>query len=519
MNSKTKLSLLSITVTLLLATNANAADIVKLTGSGANSSSLISGNSLHPLQFNSGIEFKAVKKVKIANNKVKYRMQQYYKGVPVYGYSVVSQDPTSKSYSSFVGLAVNNLNQADEFTTPDITKEEALRLSLPKGVSLGDTSIKNAQAKLEIYISPEDPNHQEHLVYITSYFREGIGITPTRPFHIIDAHTSQLLDTWDGLTTDKIGTGPGGNEKTGKYFYGIYSPGQNYGYIDITKKGDKCIEDSEHVTTIDLKHWHFWNSWLNRAETFDCAGDSAYNPGKPYHGAYSVVNDAQYFGNVIFDMYQDWLGESPLTMKLVMRVHYLWNYENAQWNGQNMTFGDGNKLFYPLVALGITGHEVSHGFTEQNSGLVYKGQSGGMNEAFSDMAGEAAKYYMNKGLNDFMVGVNIIKDPRLKALRFLDDPTKDGKSIGSAKDYTSSLDVHYSSGVYNKAFYTLATTSGWDTKKAFLTFAKANQLYWNPNSDFQDGACGVKKAAKDLGFSTDDVVNAFAVVDITNLCE
>ena len=142
-----------------------------------------------------------------------------------------------------------------------------------------------------------------------------------------------------------------------------------------------------------------------------------------------------------------------------------------------------------------------------------------MNEAFSDMAGEAAKYYMNNGKNDFMVGANIIKDPKLKALRYFEDPTQDGKSIGSAKDYNSSLNVHYSSGVYNKAFYTLATTSGWDTKKAFVTFAKANQLYWGPTSDFQDGACGVEKAAKDMGYSTDDVENAFAAVDITNLCE
>jgi len=47
---------------------------------------------------------------------------------------------------------------------------------------------------------------------------------------------------------------------------------------------------------------------------------------------------------------------------------------------------------------------------------------------------------------------------------YVDEPTKDGGSIGNAADYTSTLDVHYSSGVYNKAFYLLATTQGWSAK-------------------------------------------------------
>ena len=44
--------------------------------------------------------------------------------------------------------------------------------------------------------------------------------------------------------------------------------------------------------------------------------------------------------------------------------------------------------FYPLTGRDIIGHEAAHGFTEQNSGLIYQYQSGGMNEAYSDMAGE-----------------------------------------------------------------------------------------------------------------------------------
>ena len=87
-------------------------------------------------------------------------------------------------------------------------------------------------------------------------------------------------------------------------------------------------------------------------------------------------------------MYRNWYNTAPLSFKLKMRVHYSRNYENAFWDGSQMTFGDGATTFYPLVSLDVAAHEVSHGFTEQNSGLVYSGQSGGINEAFSDMAGK-----------------------------------------------------------------------------------------------------------------------------------
>ena len=80
------------------------------------------------------------------------------------------------------------------------------------------------------------------------------------------------------------------------------------------------------------------------------------------------MNDGYYFGGVIFGMYKDWYGIAPLKNQLVMRMHYGSNYENAFWNGIAMTFGDGGRMFHPLVSLDVSAHEVSHGFTEQNSG-------------------------------------------------------------------------------------------------------------------------------------------------------
>jgi hypothetical protein len=141
-------------------------------------------------------------------------------------------------------------------------------------------------------------------------------------------------------------------------------------------------------------------------------------------------------------------------------------------------------------------------------------QSGGNNEAFSDMAGETGEFF-HRQKNDFMVGFDIWKQSATGALRYMNDPPKDGKSIGSAKDYKAGMDVHYSSGVFNKAFWALATTAGWDTKKAFAVFVKANQDNWEPSTNFQQGAEGARDAAIALGFSAAAVKTAFAKVDIT----
>jgi hypothetical protein len=118
-----------------------------------------------------------------------------------------------------------------------------------------------------------------------------------------------------------------------------------------------------------------------------------------------------------------------------------------------------------------------------------------------------------KGTNDFLVGADIFK--ATGALRYMANPPQDGRSIGHASNYTAGMDVHYSSGVYNKAFYTLATTAGWNTQKAFQVFARANDLYWTASTDFNQGACGVQTAATDLGYTVANVTAAFTAVGVS----
>ena len=83
------------------------------------------------------------------------------------------------------------------------------------------------------------------------------------------------------------------------------------------------------------------------------------------------------------------------------------------------------------------------------------------------------------------------------------------------KTISRGLDPHLSSGVYNRAFYLLANSSGWDIKKAFQVFADANRLYWNASSDYNQAACGVVHAANDRGYDDSAVTAAFDAVGVS----
>ena len=424
------------------------------------------------------------------------RYQQTYRGVPVFGEQVIVSEDGSGEVRALFGQKVEGL--ASEIGSVQGKLGSAQALAIGKRAGVGNrTVIENQKSEKVIFI---DDNGRAHLAYFVSYFADSLaGGSPTRPFIIVDANNGKILKQWDNLQHALIGTGPGGNAKTGQYEYGT-----TYGYNDVAQSGTTCTMNNTNVKTVNLNH----GTTGTTAFAYTCPRNTV----KTINGAYSPLNDAHYFGNVIFNMYQAYMGMAPLTFQLSMKVHYSNSYENAFWDGTAMSFGDGASTFYPLVSLDVSSHEVSHGFTEQQSGLVYSGMSGGMNEAYSDMAGEAAEYYM-KGSNDWKVGADIFKGTG--ALRYMNNPPQDGSSIDNAANFTSSMDVHYSSGVYNKAFYLLATKAGWNTQKAFQVFARANRDYWTSSSTFNQGACGVETAATDLGFTKADVTAAFTSVGVS----
>ncbi len=411
-----------------------------------------------------------------------YRYQQTFRGVPIWGEQVIVSEDKAGNIQSLFGHAVSGLGAELPSRSSDIGQARAAAAgrNAAFGSRAAQMLVSRENVRQMIYIGDDGRARMSYVIELLADTAR--GGSPTRPFIIVDAASGKVLKQWEGLAHALVGTGPGGNLKTGQYEYGT-----NFGYMDVTQSGTTCTMNNTNVKTVNLNG----GTTGTTAFSYTCPRNTV----KAINGAYAPLNDAHYFGGVIYNMYNAYVGKPPLTFQLAMKVHYSSNYENAFWDGAAMTFGDGATTFHPLVSLDVSSHEVSHGFTEQNSNLTYSAQSGGINEAFSDMAGEAAEYYMN-GSNDWLVGAQIFKGTG--ALRYMNNPPADGSSIDNAANYTSGMDVHYSSGVYNKAFYLLAIKAGWNTQKAFQVFARANDLYWTANMTYNQASCGAETAATDL---------------------
>jgi len=457
------------------------------------------------------------------------RMQQEYNGFQVHGgYAIIHSNHSAKTF----GFAQNDGKMngkvfsglQSELGTPaaNFVKNGTKALNKFKA-EFNENDISEEEVTPLVYI---DKNNKAHWAYKISILVRYDHQIPERPTAIVDAETYKPFVKWNDIKTERIpasGMGYGGNKKSGKINFG-----KDFPLLEITKEISKCYMENTEVKIVDMDHEY---SSTNLPMSFTCKVNKK-NPPNTFwtgyrtdgydrvNGAYSPANDALYAGYVIKHMYEDWYGIQVLTkadgspMQLVMRVHYGEGYENAYWDGRQMTFGDGEDVMYPLVSLGIGAHEVSHGFTEQHSNLEYREQSGGINESFSDMAAMAAEYY-SIGSNTWLLGAEIMKeDSGYEALRYIDKPSRDGRSIDTAADYKSGLDVHLSSGVFNRLYYLISKQKGWDPRKTFDVMVKANMDYWTPTSTFNEAGCGILSATKDHGFAIEGVQQSLTKVGV-----
>src|SRR3954465_5638589 len=156
--------------------------------------------------------------------------------------------------------------------------------------------------------------------------------------------------------------------------------------------------------------------------------------------------DAHYGAALTWDYYKNVHGRSGIRgdgVGAYSRVHYGNSYVNAFWDDGCfcMTYGDGGGHAAPLPAIDGAGSEMSHGVTSATAGLNYSGESGGLNEATSDIFGTSAEFYAKNASDpgDYLIGEKIDINGDGTPLRYMDKPSKDGASA----DY-------WSSGVGNK---------------------------------------------------------------------
>jgi len=160
-------------------------------------------------------------------------------------------------------------------------------------------------------------------------------------------------------------------------------------------------------------------------------------------------------------------------MPIAGLVHFGGNYDNAFWDGAgHLFFGDGDGQFLTDTSKGIdvVGHELTHGVSQHEANLVYRGQSGALSESISDVFGSLVKQYQLKQdvtAADWLIGADVVGPDLAPALRSLKDPGKANPHDKQPASMDGYLDiasdnggVHLNSGIPNHAFYVLATELG-----------------------------------------------------------
>lgn len=421
------------------------------------------------------------------------RFDRKYKGMRVLGGDLVvhsAQDGRLLGVDKTLSRTIE-LNGSDPISLSS-AKEIALKFFQGKMTSVGEP-------ERVVFALKEEPRLAYDVV-VNGVLREE---DPSELHVIVDAHSGSVIDSWEGVVT-VAGTGNGFFTGTvpletlfGQGKYSLKDPLRgNQATLDM---GNKSAGSGTLMTDPD-------NLW-GTSQLADRA---------------TLGVDAQFGAALTWDFFLTKFGRRGIRNDGVganSRVHYGRRYNNAFWSDSCfcMTYGDGDgTTFNPFVSIDVAGHEMTHGVTSRTANLVYSGESGGLNEATSDIFGTLVEYFANNSVDvpDYQIGEKLYKAGN-KALRYMYNPSLDGRSANCWSSTVSSLDVHYSSGVGNHFFYLLAegsapsglpasptcnssTLSGIGRDAAGAIWYRALTVYMTSSTNYAGARVATLKAAVDL---------------------
>lgn len=367
------------------------------------------------------------------------RFDRLYKGLRTIGADVVVH---SRGNGAFHSASLTLSRGINVDTTAMVEEDDAI--SLAEGSFTGQLTAPS-RAELVVYARGDQPLLSWD-VLLTGVRGDG---TPAEAHVIIDADNATVVAGWDDIHT-AASSGIGKSFFSGQVTLTTDSQASNFALRDPTR-GNQATNNMRFRTTgngllfTDLDN--IWGDFTTR--------DRA-----------TVAVDAQYGAAVTWDYFFIEQGRNGIAnngIGALSRVHYSRRYNNAFWSDSCfcMTYGDGDGFTYnPFDSLDVAGHEMTHGVTSRTANLIYAGESGGLNEATSDIFGTVVEFYANNAndTGDYLIAEKIYKsNPNgTTALRYMFKPHLDGLSPDCYSGSIGGLDVHYSSGVANHFFYLLA---------------------------------------------------------------
>ncbi|MFF4761062.1 M4 family metallopeptidase [Streptomyces sp. NPDC001292] len=381
--------------------------------------------------------------IKDADGTVHTRYERTYEGLPVLGGDLVVHKAESGKLKGVT--KATSAKMAVPSTAATVAAATAKKDALAASAAADNSKTSAAAPRKVIWAATGKPT----LAYETVVHGLQADGTPSELHVITDATTGKKLYEFETIDT---GTGTGVH--SGNVTLGTTPNGSTFDLNDGARGGHK---------TYDL------NGGTSGTGTLFNDADDVWGDGSPSNRQSAAV-DAHYGAALTWDFYQSELGRNGIAndgKAAYSRVHYGNAYVNAFWSDTCfcMTYGDGQNNTNPLTSIDVAAHEMSHGLTSKTAGLRYSGESGGLNEATSDIMGTAVEFFANNSndTGDYLIGEEINIYGNGAPLRYMDQPSKDGKSADYWSKSVGRLDVHYSSGPANHFFYLLSEGSGTKT--------------------------------------------------------
>ncbi|MFG2820394.1 M4 family metallopeptidase [Kitasatospora sp. NPDC048365] len=433
--------------------------------------------------------------VRDADGTQHFRYERTYGGLPVLGGDLIvhqAANGTTKSVNKASEASLTGLSTSPKLAAP---KAQEAALAAESG-----SALENAP-RLVVWAAGATPK----LAYETVVSGKEADGTPSKLHVVTDATTGEVIHKFEGIQT---GTGQG--VFVGNVTIGTTLSGSTYQMKDNTRGG---------MYTTNMNNGTSGNGTMFTKSTDTWGNGTASNKE-------SAAVDAHYGVAMTWDYYKNTFGRNGIRNDGVgafSRVHYDSNYVNAFWDDSCfcMTYGDGSSNTHPLTELDVAGHEMSHGVTAATANLNYSGESGGLNEATSDIFGTMVEFYANIPSDnpDYLIGELIDINGNGTPLRYMDKPSKDGASADVWSSTVGNKDVHYSSGVANHFFYLLSegsgakvingvsynsptqgniTVTGIGRDKAAAIWYRALTTYMTSTTNYAAARTATENAAKDL---------------------
>jgi Zn-dependent metalloprotease len=457
------------------------------------------------------------------------RFERTYRGLPVIGGDFVVHSRNGQFKSASQTLK----SSARPDMTARIDGDEATTIA---GADFG-TGFEGVQAARKVVFARNVSARLAYEVVFTGTKRDQ---TPTEMHYFVDANSGKILDQWDMVHTAKPGGGGGGGGTpaigTGRtLLYGNVTlntagSGSSFNLTDTTRGGGATY-DANNIQ---------YSTAARRATLFTDA-DNTWGNNTTSDRA-TVAGDAHFGVATTWDYYKNTHGRNGIFNDgkgVKSYVHVGNGWANAAWYANAMYYGDAGGSIKPLVAIDIAGHEMSHGVTQATSGLAYSNDSGGLNEATSDIFGTMVEFYANNANDpaDYKIGEEIYaSNPgETKAIRYMFKPS--GADNGASYDCypaggLGGVDPHYSSGPANHFFYLLAEgavspagfnytasqlvcngdtgVTGIGRSDAQRIWYRALDLYFTSSTTYPQARAGTLQAAADLFGSGSAQYNAVA---------